>query len=87
MKYYTRTIIVTQTEPLNDNQITAALKVSPQTEWWKALMQLIDQTRSEFAGSAPTCAGQNNALAMARDVGAHEALTGLMLELEKRRTD
>lgn len=85
MKNFTR-VIVLRADPLTEDQITRALQVSEQTEWWRALVQLIDQTRAEFAGSAPTCAGNNNALAMARDVGAHEALTGLLLELEKRRS-
>jgi len=85
MKNYTK-IIVTRTEPMSDDQITRALQVSEQTEWWRALVQLLDQFRTEYPASAATCAGANNPLAMALDVGAHEALTGLLIELEKRRS-
>ena len=84
MKNFTR-IIVTRTEPMSDDQITRALQVSEQTEWWRALVQLIDQFRAEYPESAAACAGSNNPLAMARDVGAHEALTQLLLQIEKRR--
>ncbi len=80
-------IIVTRTEPLSDDDITRAFHGNATTEWWKALMQLIEQYRSEYPASAATCAGVNNALGMARDVGAHEALTGLMLELQRRVSD
>jgi hypothetical protein len=85
MKTYTR-VIIQKNEPLTDDQITQALKVSDQTSWWLALVQLIDGLRLEYPVSAAQSAGANNALGMARDLGAHEALSQLLLELEKRRT-
>ena len=84
MKNYTK-VIVARWDPLSEDQITRALSVSEQTEWWRALVQLIEQYRNEYPSSADACAGINNALGMARDVGAHQALTGLLIELDRRR--
>jgi hypothetical protein len=85
MKTYTQIIVYTST-PLDDAQVSQAFKVSDQTQWWRALVQLIESYRSEFAAAAPQRAGENNALGLARDMGAYEALTSLLLELERRRT-
>jgi hypothetical protein len=84
MKNYTR-IIVQRGEPMTDAEITQALRVSDQTEWYRALIQLIDQCRGEYQRAAYSGATINNPLSQASDIGAHEALTGLMLELENRR--
>jgi 3-deoxy-D-arabino-heptulosonate 7-phosphate (DAHP) synthase class II len=85
VKNYTR-IIVMSSDPMGDNEITHALQHIDATDGYRALIQLIDVLRTEYPVSAALCAGSNNALGMARDVGAHEALTQLLLELEKRRT-
>jgi hypothetical protein len=84
MKNYTR-IIVQRGEPMTDAEITKALRVSDQTEWYRALIQLIDQCRGEYPLAAATRAGENNALGMAREMGAYEALTQLLMQIEHRR--
>jgi len=79
-------LVIQKGDVLSDAQITSALRVGEQTMWWRALTQLIIQYRSEYAGAAPQNAAQNNSLGMARDVGAHEALSGLLIDLEERRS-
>lgn len=73
-------------DPMDDKAITYALQHIEATDGYRALIQLIDVLRTEYPVSAALCAGGNNALGMARDLGAHEALSQLLLELEKRRT-
>jgi hypothetical protein len=84
MTRYTR-VIIQPYEPMSDDAISLALKVSAQTPWYRGLVQMIEGFRNEFAASSAQRAGDNNALAMARDIGAYEALTGLLLKLEERR--
>jgi hypothetical protein len=81
-----RKIIVLSQGLLSEEQMSSALRVSEQTMWWRALVQLIETSRNEFAASAPQQAGANNALALARDAGAYEALSGLLIDLEERRS-
>lgn len=77
-------VIVMKGEPLTDAQITQAFQVSEQTLWWRALMQLLEKYRHEHAASAADFVGKNNALAAARDCGAYEILSGLMVDLQER---
>ncbi len=78
-------IVVYSGSELTDDQINDALSVSGSTLWYRAVVQLVDQFRQEHADAAPTWADSNNALAMARECGAAQALTGLLSELEERR--
>ncbi len=86
MKTYTR-IVVMRGDPLTDNEIAAALKVSKQTEWWRALVQLIDASRQDYIERTSGSADRNNPLGLARDVGAQEALTALLIKLAELSGD
>jgi hypothetical protein len=82
---YTRLIVLDQ-GALSDAQITGALRVSDQTMWWRGLVQLIEESRNELAAAAAEWANEGNSLAMARANGGHQALSLLLLDLEKRRS-
>ena len=70
---------------MTEKEMADALRGSEQAPIWRALIQLIEQLRSDFPVSAANCAGVNNALGMARDLGAHEALSQLLSVLGERR--
>jgi hypothetical protein len=78
-------VIVQKDGELNDRQITEALRVSEQTMWWRAVVQLIEKYRADAIGQAAASAGANNPLAMAANCGAHTALTAILSDLEDRR--
>ena len=80
----TTIVIVRQTEPLDDAAITRAFKGNQGAQWWKALVQLIDDTHAEYALGAANRAAGNNALDMARLNGAAQAMVELLADLEKR---
>lgn len=84
LKSKTVSTLVVAGPPLSDNDITSELK-SVSERQWSALTQLLDQSRQEFAASAARCAVANNALSMASDSGAYEALSGLIELLNERR--
>lgn len=79
-------VIVQRGERMTENEVNQALRVSEQIQWWRALLQLIDDLRTEYYAASYQRPEVNNALGMAKDIGAHEALSGLMIELEKRRS-
>lgn len=83
MKTYTRVIVV-KTEPLTDEEITSAFHGNENAQWYRALVQLINDLRLEFPLAAAQRAEGNNAIAMARDLGAYEALSNLLIVLERR---
>ncbi len=71
---------------LTEAEMNQAFAVSEGALWYRALIQLVDDLRQEHIRLAPTWADSNNALAMARENGAAEALSGLLIELEERRS-
>ncbi len=79
-------LIVRRGDDMDDAKIDQALAVSDTTPWYRAVVQLIDNLRQEHIRLAPSWADSNNALAMARENGAAEALSGLLIELEERRS-
>ncbi len=79
-------LIVRRGEELTEAQMNQAFAISESTPWYRALLQLIDESRQEFGRTAATRTDDNNALAMARDMGAYEALSGLLVDLEERRS-
>jgi hypothetical protein len=80
-------VIVQRSEPLKDDDITKAFAgVSDTVPWWVALVQLIEATRRNYIGRASSGVDRGNALSVARDIGAHEALSELLDNLETRRT-
>jgi hypothetical protein len=80
----TAKIIIRNTEPLDDAAITRAFHGNEGTQWWKALVQVIDDTRADYALGAANRAADNNALDMARLNGAAQAMVELLADLEKR---
>jgi hypothetical protein len=76
-------VIVLRGEPLDENQLTQALQFGDRT--WVALVQLIEGLRREHLETANGWVPENNALGIARDVGASEALTELLTDLNNRR--
>ncbi len=78
-------LIVRRGDDLSEAQIDQILSVSETTPWFRAIIQLIDNSRQEFIQLSPSRAIDNNALAMACDNGAFQALSGLLIDLEERR--
>lgn len=78
-------LIIQLGAPMTEAQMNEAFAVSDSTPWFRALVQLVDTHRQQFSETAPGWANTNNALGMARDNGAMEALSGLLIELENRR--
>ncbi len=79
-------IVIWRGDDISDQDIDNSLAVSESTPWYRAMVQLIDNLRQEHIRLAPSWADSNNALAMARENGAAEALSGLLVELEERRS-
>ena len=78
------TVIIRNWEPLTENEIDQAFKGSENTQWWKSIVQLIDDARADYISAAAQNAATNNPLGMAREIGAHEALSNLLTVLEKK---
>jgi hypothetical protein len=78
-------LIVRRGDELSEQVLDQAFAVSDSTLWYRAVVQLIDNLRQEHLRLAPGWADTNNTLAMARECGAAEALSGLLIELEERR--
>ncbi len=79
-------LIVRRGDDLSEAQIDQILSVSETTPWFRAVIQLVDNMRQEQIRLIASWADTNNALAMAREAGAAEALSGLLVELEDRRS-
>jgi hypothetical protein len=79
-------IIVQSQDELSDKQMDEVFRVSDQTMWWRALLQLIERHRAISTAQAAASAGGNNPLAMAANIGAHTALTALLDDLTDRQT-
>ena len=77
-------VIVMRGQPMSDDEITRALKGNETAPWCKALLQLYDETRADYALGAANAAARNNALDMARLNGAAQAMVELLADLEKR---
>lgn len=77
-------VIVQRGEPLNDKEIDEALGVPEATQWRRALIQLIEQLKTEHIDSAYQWSAYNNPLGQARDIGAMEACDELLTKLETR---
>ena len=71
-------------ERLTENEIDLAFQGSENSRWWKALVQQIEDYKSEYVEAAAQKAGLNNALGMAREIGAHEALNNLLTVLQNK---
>jgi hypothetical protein len=84
VKQITKIIILK--DELSDAQITSALRVGEQTMWWRALIQLIDTERQKCALNAAAKADLNNPLGMAGDAASYATLSGLLIDLENRRS-
>ena len=74
-------IIVRRNEPLSDDAITSILRGTHNAPWNLALTQIIDASRQEYIERSSAGADRNNSHSMARDLGAHEALTALLIKL------
>jgi hypothetical protein len=80
----TTKIIIRKTEPLSDVEITKAFHGNEGAQWWKGLVQVIEDTRADYALGAANRAADNNALDMARLNGAAQAMIELLADLENR---
>ncbi len=82
----TATLVIVGGQTFSEKEITDEFK-SMSFRQFTAMIQLIDGFRQEHAASAARSAVQNNALSMASDIGAYEALSGLIEELNERRSE
>jgi hypothetical protein len=76
-------VIVQNHPPLSEKEIELAFKGSETTQWYRALMQVMETTRQDYIERASGGADRNNPLGMARDLGAGESLSALMLKLSE----
>lgn len=85
LKSKSNSVVVHFDETLDEKEIDAELKALSLRQF-RALIQLLEESRAEFATHAATAAELNNPLLMAKDNGAHEALSGLIIELNTRHS-
>jgi len=71
-------VIVMRGEPLTENEIKAAFRGNENTQWYKALVQVISEDRHNEALNAAAAAKSNNEMATASATGAYESLSGLL---------
>jgi len=76
-------VIVQNYEPLSEKEIELAFQGCETTQWYRALVQIMEATRQDYIERASGGADRNNPLGMARDVGGQEALSALMLKLSE----
>lgn len=76
-------VIVQNHPPLNEKEIALAFQGCETTQWYRALVQIMDVTRLDYMERASGGADRNNPLGLARDVGGQEALSALMLKLSE----
>jgi hypothetical protein len=69
---------------LTEPEIAQALVGSENTQWWRAIRQILEDYRATSMVQAASSVSLNNPLAMAANNGAHAALTELFWDLEKR---
>ena len=79
-----KTIIVQKWEPLTENEIDAAFSGCETTQWWRALVQILEDSRTEYVSAATECSVANNQMLMSRWLGAHEACGDLLIVLKKK---
>jgi hypothetical protein len=78
-------VIITPVEPMTEAEVNLAFKGSERAPWYVALIQIIERTRMDYIERASEGVDRGNAMAVARDTGAHEALNQLVVTLEKLR--
>jgi hypothetical protein len=76
-------VIVQNHPPLNEKEIELAFKGCETTQWYRALIQIMEATRQDYVERASGGADRNNPIGMARDLGASESLSALMLKLSE----
>lgn len=78
--------ILQQGTRLSDTDIRDVFaSASPETKWYKAILQILGDHRHERAVSAAGFMNENNALGMAGCNGAYDILSTLILDLERQR--
>jgi hypothetical protein len=75
-------VIVVRGEPLTENEIKAAFRGLVNAQWYKALVQIVNEDRHNEAMNAASSGMANNALAMATAAGAYQSLSGLLNTLQ-----
>lgn len=78
-------VIIASGKLMTEVEIAQALAVGPETLWWRAVLQIIEDFRIDAATAATGHGASNNALAMAGAVGAYEVLTNLLQTLNETR--
>lgn len=79
-------MIVLRGEPLTEQEIDAAFRGNANNQWYKALIQIINEYRMDYADKAAQHAVTNNPLGMARENGAYEALSNLLTVLDQKES-
>lgn len=78
-------VVVVQTwSRLSEREIDDAFKGNETAQWWRALVQIIDDSRGDYLMAAAQNAPVNNPLGMALEIGAHQALSNLLTVLEAK---
>lgn len=77
MKIYARTLVA-PFQRMSDDEIRRAFSGNQNTEWYRALVQVIWDDQHKERLNAAAEARANNALAMAAANGAYEALSGIL---------
>jgi len=77
-------LVVIKEPFLSEAEIDKALAGNAGTQWYKALVQMIDDDRRDNLLQASRAASAGNTYAMAGALNVYEAFTGLLLELDKK---
>lgn len=70
---------------MTQEEINDALRVSENTMWWRAVIQIIEEASDELHGNAVAAITTEKSLSAAANLGGREALKNLLLELNYRR--
>jgi hypothetical protein len=80
-------IVVPVGNDMSDTEVLQAFAVGPETPWFRAVVQEIENLRVDAIAAASAHGAKNNPLAMAGAVGAHETLTTLINNLNALRSE
>lgn len=81
------TVVINIGKDMTEAELLSAFAVGPETPWFRAVIQQIEDVRVDALRAAASHGATNNPLAMAGAVGAYESLTNLLSNLNELREE
>jgi len=78
--------IIRRFEPMTEGQLNAALAVSESHPFYRAIVQLLEDAIQENAAKSASYAREDKPFASAGHIVAWEEFSGLLLDIEQRRS-